>query len=205
MNRPKAKLSLTAEWNGLWSSTTHWWPHKVDQVVHIGPLNQLVHYTCCIVECGHTKSYLVHMADHTKWTKWSTLLSPVRNTGDHTNTWSMLLTTSRPMGLTGGKHFWCWPVKTWFVQHRYLQLRLKLKKKRECVCAICKNQLCGQDEYISCPIQITWEEIKFWQCSALGGIEYKGVTIGDDRNLLSLSPQPVATPVPVSCASFHLQ
>ena len=46
MNRPKAKLSLTADWNGLWSSTTHWWPHKVDQVVHIGPLNQVVHYTC---------------------------------------------------------------------------------------------------------------------------------------------------------------
>ena len=46
MNWPKAKLSLTAEWNGLWSSTTHWWPHKVDQVVHIGPLNQVVHYTC---------------------------------------------------------------------------------------------------------------------------------------------------------------
>ena len=101
MNRPKAKLSLTAEWNGLWSSTTHWWPHKVDQVVH---------YTCCIVECGHTKSYLVHMADHTKWTKWSTLLSPVRNTGDHTNTWSMLLTASRPMGLSDGKHFCCRPV-----------------------------------------------------------------------------------------------
>ena len=168
----------------------------------------LVHWTkwsTIHVECGHTKSYLVHMADHTKWTKWSTLLSPVRNTGDHTNTWSMLLTASRPMGLSDGKHFWCWPVKTWFVQHRRLQLRLKLKKKRERVCAICKNQLCGQNEYISCPIQITWEEIKLWQCSTLGGIEYKGVTIGDDRNLLSLSPQPVATPVPVSCASFHLQ
>ena len=113
------------------------------------------------------------MAAHTKWTKWSTLLSPVRNTGDHTNTWSMLLlTTSRPRGLSDGKHFWCRPVtrdhlKLGLCSH--LQLRLKLKKKRERVCAICKNQLCGQDEYISCPIQITWVEIKFWQCSALGG------------------------------------